>query len=212
MALPADLSHGMEKLTTDGRSGDADDGIDEPILLGPYTIEGVKRNLSERTGFDVFPDFEPADREGYSFWIGGGGSGRLAGKCAPPAPKKIEDVDGSVTYKYRSALGCVCELAGKNVSHVFVEDLAGEYGGPLVVGEVEAQATAIYKLDSGDKLKDRPAGFRVDDQDGAVAAVDVLDGEARFWIKRDLADRDRRPLICTLVGLMLWIPGPGPKQ
>jgi hypothetical protein len=211
MALPEGLDDGMDKLTTDGRRGDDTDGVDDPIDLGPYQIEGVHRGLSESKGFEMFSEFQAAEKSGYSYRLTGSKK-KLSGKCAARAPQKSTDVDGSVTVKHQLGLACSCELEGKSVAHAFVEDLGGEYGGPLVVGPVEAKLTGIYGLSNGDKLKGSPAGYRVDDEAGAVAAVDVLSKEGRFWIKRGLEEPGRSRLVCTLVGVMLWLPDKSEKK
>ncbi len=205
MALPEGFDDGMDQYTTDGRRGRASDGADEPIALGPYQVENVKRDLSHSKGFEMFEGFQPAPKSGYSYRLAGGKK-KLTGKCAERAEKKETDLDGSVTTKKLIGLACTCELEGHSVAHAFVEDLGGEYGGPLVVGPVEAKMAGVYKLSNGDKLKGRPAGYRVDDDAGAVAAMDVLPGEARVWIKHGLVEPGRAHLVCSLVGLMLWLP------
>lgn len=201
MALPKEFKRDMAQLTTDGRKG----GAGSEFELGPYKVESIERRLSNTEGFDVFENFEPATRGGYRFSLSRGGKGKLSGKCAPPEPKKNVDLDGSVIVKEESSLACVCEQKGKEVARLFLEDLGGEYGGPLVVGEVQARATGIYKLDNGEK-QPRPAGYRVDDDSGPVSALDVLSGEARVWLKNGLEEPGRSRLVCAMVGLMLWTP------
>ncbi len=205
MALPEGFDDGMDQYTTDGRRGAGTDGVDEPIALGPYQVENVKRHVSHGKGFEMFEGFRAAEKSGYSYRLTGGKK-KLTGKCAERADQKETDVDGSVTIKRLVGLACTCETEGQSVAHAFVEDLGGEYGGPLVVGPVEAKIAGVYKLSNGDKLKGRPAGYRVDDDAGAVAAMDVLGGEARVWIKHGLVEPGRAHLVCNMVGLMLWLP------
>jgi hypothetical protein len=205
MVVPNEFDDGMDKYTTDGRRGKASDGVDDPIVLDPYQIEGVRRNLSGSQGFEMFEGFEALEKSGYSYRLAGGKK-KLTGKCAERAPQKTTDVDGSVTVKEQLGLACSCERDGKSVAQAFVEDLGGEYGGPLVVGTVAAKLTGVYSLSNGEKLKGRPAGYTVDDESGAVAAVEVLPGEARLWIKHGLEEPGRTRLVCTLVGVVLWLP------
>jgi hypothetical protein len=205
IALPVEFDDGMDQLVTDGRNGDARDGTKDAIEIGPYTIDGVKRGLSGSKGFEAFDGFEAIDKSGYSFSLAGGGKQKLSGKCAMPAAKPPKEGEAATPTDERPALACVCELGGKTVARVLVEDLAGEYGGPLVVGDVDARAVGVYKLRSGDKLVGRPAGYEVDDATGAVAAVEVLPGSSHVWIKKRLLEPGRRGLMCTLAGLMLWI-------
>jgi len=206
MALPAGFDDGMDQYATDGRRGKASDGVDDPIGLDPYQIEAVKRDLSGSQGFEMFEGFEAAEKSGYSYRLGGGKK-KLTGKCAERAPQKLTDVDGSVTVKEQWGLACSCERDGKSVAHAFVEDLGGEYGGPVVVGPATAKLTGVYSLSNGDKLKGRPAGYTVEDENGAIAAVEVLPGEARLWLRHGLEEPGRTRLVCTLVGVMLWVPG-----
>jgi len=209
IALPDEFNVGMDQFVTDGRSGGIKDGVEDAIEIGPYAIDSVKRNLSISKGFEVFAHFEAAPSSGYSFSFAGGGKQKLAGKCAVPVGKKTGEGDADsppAPTEERAPLACTCELEGKSVAHVMVEDLAGEYDGPLVVGDAEAHATGIYKLRSGAKQKGRPVGYEISDANGAVAAVEVLPGTAHVWIKKRLQEPGRRGLMCTLVGLMLWVP------
>jgi hypothetical protein len=205
MAPPKGFDDGMDKYTTDGRRGNASDGVDDPIQLDPYQIEAVQRNLSGSQGFEMFEGFAALEKSGYSYRLGGGKK-KLAGKCAERAPQKMTDVDGSVTVKEQLGLACSCERDGKSVAHAFVEDRGGEYGGPLVVGPAQAKLTGVYGLSNGEKVKGRPAGYTVEDENGAVAAVEVLPGEASLWVKHGLEEPGRTRLVCALVGVMLWLP------
>jgi hypothetical protein len=207
MALPSDFSKDLDQLTIQGRSGSGK----EPFEFGPYQVDRVEPKSFTATDFDMFDNFEPAEEGGYRFSLAGGKKEKLTGKCAQPAPKKTEDLDGTVIVQKQSALACWCELGKKSVAELFLEDFAGEYAGKLVIGEVSARASAVYKLENGDKLEDRPAGYRVDDDGGPVAAIDALPGEGRVWIKHGLQEPERQRLVCGLVGMRLWDP-PSHKQ
>ena len=207
MARPDGFKEEMDKFVAEGRDGRTPDGVEESFKIGPYTIDDVKRNLSGAEGLDMFGDFEAADKSGYRFKLSGGADNKLTGRCARPAPKKSKHLDGSVDVEKETALACSCELEGESVAYTYVEDLAGEYGGQMVASGVQAQITGVYDLDNGERVKGRPAGYRIDDDDGAVAAAGVLAGESSVWIKSSLEEPDRRRMMCILVGLMLWFPG-----
>lgn len=204
MKVPADLEKDMDVLTTKGRRGMTRDG--GGFEFGPYRVEEVQRGWSNPKGFDVFEDFTPQPGGGYKYRFAGGGERSMTGKCATPEPEKIQELDGSVTVKEKSqAVACLCELGAKVEAQVFVEDLAGEFGGPVVVRDVELRATGIYGLANGDKHP-VPAGYQIDAEDGPVAGVEVLPGRARIWIREDLKKQDVRALACAIAGLMLFEP------
>jgi hypothetical protein len=205
IVLPAEFADDMDRLAAEGDWGAAAGGDEEAFEIGPYKIDGVTRGLTISEGFDKFENFEPAPKGAYRYSFAGGGAKKLAGKCAVRAPKETKRLDGTVIAERELSLACTCERGGDIVARVFVEDLAGEYGGPLVVRDVEAQATGVYKLDNGEQLKDRPAGYRIEDASGPVAAAEVLPGAGHVWIKRGLEEPGRREMMCVLAGLMLWI-------
>ena len=202
--VPAEYDEGMDLLTADGRDDFTEDGAEEEYQLGPYRIHGVQRNLSGLKGFDMFEGFEPDKKGGYRYSLSGGGAHKLTGKCAIRSAQADKELDGSLTTQEQASLGCTCEAKNKSVAHVFVEDLAGEYGGPLVVGNQQARATGVYRLDNDDKVKGRPAGYIIEDTEGAVAAADVLPGEGHVWVKQGIEEPSRRRLVCAIAGLMLW--------
>jgi hypothetical protein len=201
MAVPKDFSKDLDQLTIQGRDGKSKG----PFEFGPYRVDRVKPKSFTAADFDMFDNFEPAEEGSYQFPLTGKKE-KLTGQCAQPAPKKTTDLDGTVTVEKHSALACWCAMGKKSVAELFLEDLAGEYAGQVVIGEVKARVGGIYKLENGDKLEDRPAGYRVDDEDGPVAAIDALPGEAHVWLKHGLQEPERQRLVCTLVGMMLWDP------
>jgi hypothetical protein len=150
----------------------------------------------------VIEEFTPAKKGGFRYRFRGGADRTLVGKCAPAVAEKAGEFSVSDMME---GVGCTCQKGTKSVSHLFVEDLAGEYGGPIVVGEVEVRATGVYKL-ANDKKLDTPAGYRVDDESGPVGAVEVVPGKANAWIRGDLRALDRQGLACLFAGLMLYIP------
>ena len=211
MARPDGFKEEMDKLKTEGRDGPTLDGADEAYTFGPYTVDGVKRNVKTSEGFDLFEGFEPAEAGAFRFSLKGGGEKKLSGRCAERAAKKSEALDGTVTKERELSLACVCEAGGDQVASAFVEDLAGEFGGPVIASGVDAQVTGVYELDNGERVRGQPAGYRIDDSSGPVAAAGVLPGETRVWIKSGLEEPDRRRMACILAGLMLWFP-PRPEQ
>jgi len=204
MAAPEGYDTGMDRLTTVGRA-DTDDETGAGFKLGPYKIGDVKRNQSIQKGFDDIKDFKPAKKGGFRYELAGGADGKLDGQCMPRAIKKKSRLDGSIDVEdEKPTLGCTCALNGDTVAHLFVEDLAGEYGGPVIVGDVQARALGTYKLENGDELDELPAGYRIWDGHGAVAAAEVVTGEAHVWLKEGLLEPDRRRIVCVMAGLMLW--------
>jgi hypothetical protein len=207
MAAPNDLGDGRVEYETDGRSGDATEGEDANFEFGPYSVSAVKRNLTIEEGLGNSDDFEPAKERGFSFLLGGGGKTKLRGNCNERAPAQEKALDGTVTeVAGEPPLACMCEEGGSTVTQLFVEDLAGEYNGPLAVGGIEARVIGAYNLENGDLRRGRPLGYRVEDSEGTVAAADVGSGESRVWFRKDLEEPSRRQLACALAGLMLWVP------
>jgi hypothetical protein len=204
--LPSDFDKGMDHFVTDGRDGPSETGEDEEYELGPYLVKGVKRNLTIDQGWDIFEDFEPARKSGYRYSLSGGGSKKLTGKCAEQAPKKTKKLDGTVETEEEEGVACICELSGAIAAQVRVRDLAGEYGGQLNVADALANVVGIYRLVDGERIKGRPAGYSAEDENGALAAIETLPGEAHVWLKRRLKEPGRRRLVCALAGLMLWFP------
>ena len=214
MAAPTDIGEKMLTLHSDGRDGDASEGEDASFDLGPYQIRGVKRDLTFKRGFDDLDGFKPAAQRGYRFKVKASGREKLeyTGHCAERAKKTIEDVDGSVSIiEEDAALACVCEGLGTDESRFYVEDLGGQYLGPISIGGVSARVVASYELDNGGKLEGRPAGFRVEDEEGTVAAADVLPGDSEVWLRGSVGVQDQARLVCALVGLMLWVPPAWPE-
>jgi hypothetical protein len=205
MAAPTEFNDGKVEYETDGRSGDASEGESADFKFGPYEVSGVKRNFTA-DGFDQQKGFAPADKRGFSFLLAGGGDTKLRGTCTELGPKGKKGE--SVSTEGEPPLACACEVASVTVSELFVEDLAGEYNGPLTVGDVEARIVGGYILDNGDLLKGRPMGYRIEDSEGTVAAADTLPGEARVWLRKALEEPNRRHIACALAGLMLWVPPP----
>ncbi|MBN2196816.1 MAG: hypothetical protein JW751_28680 [Polyangiaceae bacterium] len=204
MKVPSDLDKDMEVHTTKHRRGVTKNG--GGFEFGPYRVDEVKRKWSNEKGFDVFENFTPEKDAGYRYHFEGGGDRSMTGKCAIPAPEKVSELDGTVTVKERdAAIACLCELGSKLEAQLFVEDLAGEFGGPVIVRNVELFAHGIHTLANGDKVK-APAGYQIDADDGPVGAVEVLPGKARVWIRDDLKKADSRALSCALAGLMLFEP------
>ncbi len=212
MAQPDGFGDNMQVLETDDRDGPSEDGSEEEYTIGPYKVRNVKRNQTNSDGFDQFDDFEPANKSVYRYVFGGGEGIRYAGKCGLRAPKSTKDVDGSVSTERDVSLACFCQEGKDNVGRVFVEDLAGEYGGPVSIGDVEAQATGVYKLDNDDKRRAFPAGWRIDDDNGEVAAVGTMPGESTVWVKKGIKEPGKSKLMCLLAGLMLWFPPEEPEE
>jgi len=202
--VPAEYDKGMDLFTADGRDDFTEDGAEEEYTLGPYRIHSVQRNLSGLKGFGMFEGFKPDKKGGYRYSLSGGGAHKLTGKCAMRSAQQEAELDGSLMTQEQASLGCTCEAKNESVAYVFVEDLAGEYGGPLVVGSQQARATGVYRLDNDDKVKGRPAGYLFEDTEGPVAAADVLAGEGHLWLKKGIKEPSRRRLVCAIVGLMLW--------
>lgn len=214
MAAPDDFTDGKVEYETDGRSGDASEGEDAEFEFGPYSVSGVRRNLdvsSDELG--DLENFAPADKRGFTYLLGGGGKTKLRAHCAERAPKKTKALDGSVTTADEEPpLACACDEAGNNVTQLFVEDLAGEYSGPLTVGGVDARVVGVYILANGDLRRGRPLGYRVEDSEGIVAGADVGSGESRVWFRKNLEEPSRRQIACALAGLMLWVPPASPDH
>ncbi len=213
MAAPDDFADGKVEYETDGRSGDASEGEEAEFAFGPYDVTGVERNLTASEGFEKLENFKPADKRGFTYLLGGGGKTKLRGNCSERAAKETKALDGTVTkVAEEPPFACTCKEAGSTVSQLFVEDLAGEYNGPLAVGGIEARVVGSYTLENGDLRRGRPLGYRVEDSDGTVAAVDVGTGESRVWFRKGLEEPSRREIACALTGLMLWVPPASPGQ
>lgn len=209
MAAPSDFSDGKVEYETDGRTGTATEGEDADFEFGPYQVTAVERNLTLSDELKDFNDFKAADKRGFTFLLGGGGKTKLRGHCAERAPKENKALDGTVTVEAEEPpLACACEEAGSTVTDMFVEDLAGEYNGPLNVGGIEARVVGAYTLENGDLRRGRPLGYRIEDSEGTVAAADVGEGESRVWFRKHLEEPSRRQIACALAGLMLWVPRP----
>jgi hypothetical protein len=206
MAEPDGFADNMQMFETDDRDGPTEDGSEEEYAIGPYQVRNVKRNQTISEGFDQFDNFEPKKKGVYRYVFSGGEGIRYSGKCALRAPESTKDVDGSFSTDKEVSLACFCQENEDSVGRVFVEDLAGEYGGPLRIGDIEAQATGVYKLDNDDKRKAYPAGWRIDDDNGEVAAAGTMPGESTVWIKKGIKEPDKSKLVCLLAGLMLWFP------
>ncbi len=203
MKIPSDFSEGMKKMSTKGRGSNV--AGEKGFELGPYSVSDVERGASSKSGWDVIEDFTPAREGGFRYSFRGGADRSLIGKCAPAKGEKAGEFSVGDELE---AVGCTCQKGTESVAHLFVEDLAGEYAGPLVVGDVEVRATGIYRL-ANDKQEKVPVGYRVDDESGAVGGVQVLPGKATAWIRGDLRKLDRQGLACLFAGLMLYIP---PKE
>lgn len=209
MAVPTDFVDDRIEFETVGRAGDDSEGEDALFEFGPFKVSGVKRNLTIDDGFENLEAFEPAKQRGFRFKLAGGGKTTLEGQCSERAPRRTKDLDGSITVEQDApSLACTCKSSGTAVTQLFVEDLAGQYGGPLIIGDVGARVVGGYKLDSGERLQGRPAGFRVEEPDGTVAAAGILPGEAHVWLSTRLDKVDRQRIACALAGLMLWVPPP----
>ncbi len=216
MRAPTDFDPGQVEFETDGRDGEASEGEDAAFTLGPYQVGDVRRNLSlKKSGFDGVDGFVPAKKRGYRFAVTGGGEKELTGECSEAALQTTEELDGSLSVTEDDAsLACICAAAGIPVTRLFVEDIAGQYAGPFSVGGVGARVVASYELENGDRLVGRPAGFRVEDEKGTVAAAGILPGDVSVWVREGLVEPERSQLVCGLVGLMLWVPRawPEPKE
>lgn len=211
MAAPNDFSDGEVEYETDGHSGEATEGENADFEFGPYKVTSVERDLTLSDELKEFNDFKAAEKRGFTFLLGGGGKTKLRGHCAERAPKKDKALDGTVTtVEEEPPLACTCEEAGSTVTDMFVEDLAGEYNGPLNVGGIEARVVGSYTLENGDLRRGRPLGYRIEDSEGTVAAADVGEGESRVWFRKQLEEPSRRQIACALAGLMLWVPPPSP--
>lgn len=214
VAKPDDFGEKTQRLETVGRDGDASEGEDAAFDLGPYSVRGVDRGLTFKGGFDDLDGFRPAPQRGYRFELRSRrkGSTTLQGKCSERAAKTIEDLDGSrKVIEEEAALACICEEPGTALTRFYVEDLGGQYGGPIAVAGVSGRVVGAYELDDGDRLVGRPAGFRIEDQEGTVAAGGILPGDTRVWIRQRLAEEDKQRLVCALAGLMLWVPPAWPE-
>jgi hypothetical protein len=210
LKAPSDLGKDLKVATTKGRKGTTKTG--GGFAFGPYRVEDVQRAWSNPKPFEVFEKFTPKTGAGYRYRFAGGGEKSLQGKCAVPEPEELHELDGTVTVKEQDqTLACVCLLGDQLEARLFVEDLAGEFGGPLIVRDVELRATGLYQLSNGQKHP-VPAGYQIDSEDGPVAGVEVLPGKARVWIRKDLKSQDERALSCALAGLLLYEPEMPPKK
>lgn len=205
LKVPSDLGEDMDVLVTKGRQG-TDGRGSKGFSFGPYRVEEIQREWSSKSAFESFEGFTPLKDGGYRYRFAGAGEKSLTGMCAVPAPEKTKELDGSVTITERDAtIACLCQIGKKTEASVFVEDLAGEFGGPVVVRDVELRATGLYQLQKGGKHP-VPAGYQIDSEDGPVGGVEVLPGKARVWIREGLRKPDQRALACALSGLMLFQP------
>jgi hypothetical protein len=200
MKVPSDFGEGMKEMSTKGRGSKV--ASEKGFEFGPYSVSDVERGESSKSGWDVIDGFAPAREGGFRYHFAGGADRSLIGKCAPAKGEKAGEFSIGDELE---AVGCTCQKGTESVAHLFVEDLAGEYAGPVVVGDVEVRATGIYRLANDKQLK-VPAGYRVDDEGGAVGGVQVLPGKSTAWIRGDLRKLDRQGLACLFAGLMLYIP------
>lgn len=205
MALPQDLGDTMEHFETEGRGDTVSE--EDGFTFAGYTVAHVTRGESSAKGFEVIDGFTPAKDRGYRYDFTGAGK-PLVGKCAELAPKKAGEFS---SHGEDVAIGCTCQAGTQSRGHLFLEDLAGAYGGPVVVGNVEVNAASIKDLSNGKKLG-APAGYRLDDENGAVGAVEVIPGEAGVWLRSDLKKADRDALACLYAGLMLYVPPAAAKD
>jgi len=200
MKIPSDFAEGLKEMSTKGRGSNVQG--EKGFEFGPYSVTDVERGKSSASGWDVIEGFKPAKDGGFRYSFKGGADRTLIGKCAPAKGEKAGEFSIGDELE---AVGCTCQKGTKSVAHLFVEDLAGEYAGPLVVGDVEVRATGIYRLANDKQLK-VPVGYRVDDESGPVGGVQVLPGKTTAWIRGDLRKLDRQGLACLFAGLMLYVP------
>jgi hypothetical protein len=206
MLPPKDVSEGAKVLEVVDRSMATGALVDESFKLGAYQVKDVDRDWNTSKKSSGFFVSKTTTTTGYSYKLVAGGE-TWEGSCGMTGTTKgVGNSQTSVEWG-SDELSCECKYGGAAVSVEITANQADakrRVGGRLKLGEAHFEAQVVNETDKSN-FTNRPAGFRFDAPDGAVAAVEMLH-PGRVWLTSRLAEEQHAALSCISAGLMLYQP------
>ncbi len=203
MVPPAELSQG-QRLDVPKRSFATGVFVNEAFDLGPYHVTHVDRKSVKQSGANLGGYVTGSITTGYSYRFEGGEGGKPAwkGSCAFMEREKGFSSGGTSFTWAKSNLACECS-DGQSKGRV---ELKSDQGKPTGVLAVSGQTYPVIPVTTMDKklYGAAPAGFRANEGDSAVAAVEVL-RPGQVWLGEKLPEAARDPTACVFTGLMLYV-------
>ncbi len=200
MVAPADVASSSRVLEAKDRSSATGALVDESFRLGDWKVTEVDRDWTSKSGFSVGSYGQADTTTGYSYQLNA--SKTWKGSCASV---KKEKAMGNFSFGNKSNLLCECKTGKSSVTAAMSGSNPKKHEkGEIKLGSKKYELSVINETE-GSNFTGLPAGYRVDDRDTAVGAVETLN-PGRVWLNKELAEGDAEAVSCTLVGLMLYVP------
>lgn len=201
MKPPVDVAQGTV-LEVKGRSIASGLFVNEGFELGPYEVAKVDRNWTSTSSHDVGSYASSTTKTGYSFALRGG-KAEWRGACSVYLAQQSMSLGTLVALGTRkSSLDCQCTGGEKPGRLELRAGTDGEYAGTLYPTAEKGYAIKQVQETDGSYFGG-PAGYRIDGDDGARGAVEVLH-PGRIWFTDRTPENEREPSACLLAGLMLF--------
>lgn len=200
MVPPSDVTGTSRVLEAKDRSNATGALVDESFQLGDWKVTEVDRDWNSKSSFSVGPYGQADTTTGYSYQLDAGKNWK--GSCA--SVKKQKAV-GNFSFGNKSNLICECKAGKSSVTaSVSGANPRSHDTGEVKLGKKKYQLSIISETD-GSNFTGMPAGYRLDDGDASVGAVETLK-PGRVWLNKDLDEDDAEAVSCAMVGLMLYVP------
>lgn len=198
MVAPGDVAEGSRVLEVQNRKNATGAMVDESFDLGGFRVAEVNRKWDSKRSAKVGGYAANKTKSGYTFQLVGNQTWQ--GTCAAVNKEKSA---GSLSWGGESEVVCQCESgSGQSVARLGGRDPKRHDKGEV---ELAGEKLQVALVDATDKsnLTGRPAGYRVDGEQGAVGAVEILH-PGQVWLAKDLSEPDAEALSCLFAGWMLY--------
>ncbi len=198
MVPPADVAQKSDVFEATDRSSMSGMLADESFKLGPYEVAEVDRDFNGGGGVSVGGYKAGKTTTGYQFQFKEG-KDALKAECSSVTKSQGFSLGGGGSMTFSNVtLNCSC---GTGVT-LKLEGKGKGLEGQVAMGDKTYSVKSVHETDASSNQSE-PAGFRVDEGEQSVGAVEVM-RPGRVWLGKELQGEQRRELGCLFAGAMLY--------
>jgi hypothetical protein len=200
MVPPADLAQGSDVLSVQNRSSASGAFVNESFDLGRFKVQKVDRDWGKNSSLGIGGYSASQTKTGYSFELAA--SSTWLGACSSLSSEKGA---GGFSFGGKSQLVCECKQGEQSATAKLEgSDVKNHTSGELNWGERKLKLAAVTDTDMTN-LTGGPAGYRADEEDKLLGAVEVL-RPGQVWLSEGLDAPTGEALSCVFAGFMLYQP------